>query len=739
MTLEQIITWSLIAVTIVTFAIVLRLAARREKRDREVLEASVRDAAHKPASLHPLIDSDVCIGSMTCISACPEGNVLGMIEGSSALIKGANCIGHGRCAAECPVDAITLVMGDGERGVDLPHLDKSFESSRKGVFVIGELAGMGLIKNAVRQGVLVMEHVQQVMQPARHECDVDVAIVGAGPAGLTAALCANRAGYRSLVLEQGDAIGGTILTYHRQKLVTSEPVKIPGYGTLQRGQMVKEDVLALWQDVAEKGQIDVRLGHHVEGIEGTDGHFIVRTPRGVITARKVILATGIRGTPMRLGVPGENSPNVAYRLVDAWQYTGQRVLVVGGGDSAIECAYALADAGAQVAISYRQPRFARARQANIKIIEDRIAAGTVQPLMSTRVMAITPSSVVLESTDKSAAPRAPMKLHNDQVIICAGGTPPSSFLRNVGIQLEQFKGEAPRALSQLAGSMSASRILPAVLWAAGIMLLVGLAVLGWDYYVLPRDKRFASTLHQTLRPAGAWGRAIGIGATAVMMLNFLLAVRKRIGFMRGIGNIRDWLNFHVFVGVMAPLFTAFHAAFQYENTIAVGTASACAVVVATGLVGRYIYQLVPGGPSGRPANVSELMDRVDALRRVLASTPLSPWLRRLLDPPEVRELPAGIIQLVHLPIAAFTMTANLLESRLHIRKYCRKNPDPQVRDAADDLYTLARLREQLAFYPALKRFMATWRAFHVTLSVFLVLLIIVHVAVSMMVGYGWNL
>jgi hypothetical protein len=501
--------------------------------------------------------------------------------------------------------------------------------------------------------------------------------------------------------------------------------------------MQKEEVLDLWQDIAKKMHLQVSLGQHVEGIEGSDGHFIVRTRQGVTTARKVILATGIRGTPMRLGVAGENSPHVAYRLVDAWQYTGKRVLVIGGGDSAIETAYALADANAEVTISYRQNKFARARATNLKIIEDKIAAGLVRPLMNTRAAAITDNSVLLESTEKP--PRAPIKLPAEFVIVCAGGTPPANFLRNVGIQLEQFKGEAPRALAHLANPTRKSFILPAVLTAVGLMTLAGLAAVGWDYYWLPRAARFDSPLHAELRPAGAWGRGIGIVATGVMMLNFLLAARKRIGLLRGVGNIRDWLTFHVFVGVMAPLCTAFHAAFQYENHVAVGTAGACAVVVATGLVGRYIYGLVPGGPSGRPANLSELSDRIDALRRVLAGTPLSAGLRRMLDAPEVRELPAGILQLFHLPRAAIVMTANLLEARLQIRAHCRKHPDPAVREAAGDLRQLARLREQLIFYPALKRFMATWRAFHVTLSIFLVLLIIAHVSISFMVGFGWNL
>ena len=340
---------------------------RRMARHRRTLEEIAKKGGEKiPLSLHPVIDPDICIGSLTCLKSCPEGDILGVVNGAARLIHGDHCIGHGRCAAECPVDAIKLVFGTSERGVDLPMVDQFFESSRPGVHIVGELGGMGLIKNAITQGIQVGNRLAQVTPRTGGEGVVDVAIVGAGPAGMATALALRSAGRSFRVLEQG-SVGGTIAQYPRQKVVMTEAVQLPLYGKFGKKLISKEELLETWKKVLEKGKIRIDEGVKVSGIEGSDGAFTVVTSHGPVRARKVVLATGRRGTPRKLGVPGEELTKVTYNLIDPEQYQGCSVLVVGGGDSALEAAIQLAEStDAQVCISYRGDSFGRVREANRK-------------------------------------------------------------------------------------------------------------------------------------------------------------------------------------------------------------------------------------------------------------------------------------------------------------------------------------------------------------------------------------
>ncbi|MBS2024654.1 MAG: NAD(P)-binding domain-containing protein, partial [Deltaproteobacteria bacterium] len=297
------ILWLAAAVVGVIMALQLWRRSRREKISAQKLQESVAARRHLPQSLHPVIDTDICIGSLSCLKACPEGDILGVIDGAARLVQGDHCIGHGRCAAECPVGAIKLVFGTAERGVDLPEIDEFFESSRAGVHVVGELGGMGLIKNALRQGMQVASRLDQTLPPSQDD-RVDVAIVGAGPAGLATAAVLREKKRSFRVLEQS-TLGGTVAHYPRQKVVMTETVELPFLGKFGKSLIAKEELLGSLERLVSKAGIQIDEGTKVTGLTGADGDFVLESDRGPVRARKVVLACGRRGSPRKLGVPGE--------------------------------------------------------------------------------------------------------------------------------------------------------------------------------------------------------------------------------------------------------------------------------------------------------------------------------------------------------------------------------------------------------------------------------------------------
>src|ERR1700726_4697621 len=304
-------------------------------RHRRAQEESIASAMTEPASLHPLIDPSLCLGCGACVKACPETahhDVLGLINGKAVLVGPTDCIGHGACKTACPFDAITLVLGTERRGIDIPVLKPNFESNVPGVYVAGELGGMGLIKNALTQGQQALEAIAKANVKRRGA--LDVLIVGAGPAGLAASLSAKKMGLTYQTVEQG-SLGGAVFQYPRGKLVMTAPVELPLVGKVQFRNTSKEELLKFWTQACTGNGLKIQYQERVESVENKDGTFHVRTTTQQYVTAAVLLAIGRRGTPRKLGVPGEELPKVVYRLIDPEQYCGQRVLVVGGGDSAL--------------------------------------------------------------------------------------------------------------------------------------------------------------------------------------------------------------------------------------------------------------------------------------------------------------------------------------------------------------------------------------------------------------------
>ncbi len=355
----------LIGYTIVFITIIggyLWWYSARDRRSRAVLQENLEAGLTEPASLHPKFDPAICIGCGSCVAACPEQashNVLGIIAGKAVLVEPTSCIGHGACKTACPVNAITLVFGTERRGVDIPVVSELFESNVPGIFIAGELGGMGLIRNAIEQGKQAMSAIAKRSAPKSSDM-VDVVIVGAGPAGIAASLRAQELGLSYTTLEQ-DSLGGSVFQFPRGKLVMTAPVELPLVGKIRFRETSKEALLEKWTQIVDDTQLNIRFRESVKDVKHLDKGFQIRTDSGEYHAASLLLAIGRRGTPRKLGVSGEELPKVVYRLIDPAQYAGQKVLVVGGGDSALEAALSIAaEKNTEVTLSYRSEAFGRA-------------------------------------------------------------------------------------------------------------------------------------------------------------------------------------------------------------------------------------------------------------------------------------------------------------------------------------------------------------------------------------------
>ena len=389
----------------------------------------------EPASLHPSIDPAKCLGCGNCAMVCPEGDILGIIGGKAELVEPTHCIGHGACAAACPTGAITLVFGTAKRGIDLPKVGPDFQTNVPGIFIAGELGGMGLIRNAITQGRQAVESARK-LKGIGVPGYLDLVIVGAGPAGLSAALAAKQHGLTYVVIEQDD-LGGTVFKYPRGKIVMTAPAVLPIVGQVNFKETTKEALLDFWRDIERKHRLNVRYREQVSSVERNGSIFAVHTSKATERCTAVLLAIGRRGTPRKLDVPGEDLSKVVYQFIDAEQYKGRHVLVVGGGDSALEAAGSIAEqSGTTVTLSYRSEAFSRAKPKNRERVERMSGAGQLQVMLSSKVRSFTADRAEIEWNG------ARQVIRNDAVVICAGGILPTEFLKSAGIEMETKYGTA---------------------------------------------------------------------------------------------------------------------------------------------------------------------------------------------------------------------------------------------------------------------------------------------------------
>ena len=316
----------------------------------------------------------------------------------------------------------------------LPIVDGHFESSVKGLFVIGDVTGLPLVKVAANQGHEVVEKMEKsgLFKNSDSLEGLDVVIVGGGPAGISAAIELEKRGVKYVLLERSE-LASTVRTFPAGKKVYAEPQSIKNVSDLDVNRdLDRDDFLKIVGKAVADRKLKFKEGVEVSKIQKIqDREFEVHTKAGTtFPARQVLIAVGRQGQPRKLKIEGcDDCAKVTYRLHTREDYNNEDVLVVGGGNSAIEAALMLKDHN-RVTISYRGDDFFRAKVENRRLLDQAIEKGEIKAILKSNLIASRPDEVDLEIAGETQT------IKNDKVIILIGTLPPIEFLMDTGMELD---------------------------------------------------------------------------------------------------------------------------------------------------------------------------------------------------------------------------------------------------------------------------------------------------------------
>jgi len=734
--------WLLASIPVLVLALVVLLLLRRrgELQDyarsyEDRLDAKQR-GSHKARLQYPDIDLSKCIGCGACIKACPEEGVLSLLHGQAVVVHGARCVGHGRCASACPTAGIALTLGDIGDRKDLPALEENLEAVNvPGLFVAGELSGFALVRTAVTQGVAVADAVTRRKVQYKNSNvqnqdgqPLDLLIVGAGPAGLSCSLRAKELDLRFMTIDQEDRIGGTVAGYPRRKMVMTQPVELPLHGKLKRQVYQKEELIELWEQVHRANDLPIKTGvRMVDFQRDSEGVFTISTTDGEVRARHLCLALGRRGTPRKLGAPGEDLSKVAYSLLDAESYKGRKIMVVGGGDSAVEAALGLAEQpGNEVSLSYRKHAFSRLKARNETRLNRAMHLNRLSVFFESEVDQITPDEVHLR-TGSNGSTRCEV-LANDEVFIFAGGIPPFALLEQGGVSFDP--ADRPKSADINRGTGMLTALL--MLFVCAAMMF---AWVTWyrAYYDLSAHVRAASSVHTWLRPAGPIGLTFGVLSCVLFACNLAYLVKRSLVWGRWLpGTLKAWMSAHIFTGLLSLLCVMVHAGFTMRDTVGGHALVALLIVVITGSIGRYIYAFIPRAANGREIDLDDLCARLTSLS--------AEWDRGGRGfGVKAREQIDTLIQTGRWRPGFFARVRVMITGQFRLRRVLHDlRIDGQREDVPESeirrVLTLARrayrISQMAAHYEEVRAVLSSWRYFHRWLALLMVLLVVVHVATA---------
>jgi thioredoxin reductase/NAD-dependent dihydropyrimidine dehydrogenase PreA subunit len=415
---------------------------KKHKKAVKTLEKNIKANLHEPATLHPVIDDALCGGCGSCVKACPEGEILQLIHHKAVLVYPSKCVGHGACEQVCPYGAIDLVFGTKTRGMEIPRISPEYETNMPGLYIAGELGGMGLVRNAVKQGKLAALDAISKLKETKESCEVDLFIVGAGPAGFSAGLQALEKKLKYKIVEQ-NTFGGTIYNFPRQKIVTSHPLEFPIVGNTKfKGNTVlKEEILKVFNQIKNDTKLQISEKESFQSLKKLEsGVFEITTNKKLYTTKKVILAMGVRGSPRRLGLPNEDLAKVTYNLIDPEEYQNSVVAIVGGGNAGLETAQYLSKPHLKnkVHLIVRGgpgDAFSKANEANQKLVFEQEKQKLVTIHYDAAIKAIEQEYIIINKAKEE------VRLDNDYIFVFAGAEVPFKFLMSLGIQIDKAHGE----------------------------------------------------------------------------------------------------------------------------------------------------------------------------------------------------------------------------------------------------------------------------------------------------------